>query len=284
MIVDNVGLPKALLEAIRNDDYDRGECDISVTQLIAPPQIRYLKNKYKGKITEEASDCIWRLMGQAVHTILERANSTDIREERLYTDILGWRVSGKFDNLALENGHLSDYKITSTYAVKSPKPDWEEQLNCLAYLCKQNGYEVKELSITAILRDWNRFGRYKQKDYPKHNVAVIPISLWPTEKTVMYIEFKIAAHQMADNGHVLKCSDEDRWHKPDEWALMAKGKSRAIKLFKSEEQANQITLTKGQYIEFRPGEDKRCEGNYCGVASVCPQWAQIKEAKSEQLS
>jgi len=271
LITNRLGLPEALVNAVANDDYSAGDCDISVTSLISPPQMRFLKKKHAGEISEDVSDCIWRLIGQAVHSILERADSTDLREERLYADIEGWRVSGKFDNIALEDGHLSDYKVTSVYAVKGDaKPEWEAQLNCLAYLCRVNNYAISSLSITAILRDWNKYGRMKQDDYPPQNVVVIPVNMWPDNDALIYMAYRVKLHQLADSGIQTLCTDEERWHVPDKWALMTKGKTRAIRLFDSLAEIEKVTLAKDQYIEHRPGEDKRCE-LYCSVNKFCPQ-------------
>lgn len=269
-------LPEAIVSAISNDDYDPGKCDISVTTLIAPPQIRHLKRLHGATLTEDASDCIWRLMGQAVHSILERADSTDMREERLYGEFNGWVVSGKFDNVVVSSGHLSDYKVTSVYAVKSGiKPEWEAQLNCLAHLCRLNGRVIKELSITAILRDWNKYGAKTNFDYPAANWIVIPCPLWSENQAKQYIDWRVRLHQEADKGNVAPCTDEERWRVPDKWALMAKGKKRAIKLFNSQAEIEKVTLSDGQYIEPRPGEDKRCE-NYCQVSAHCKQFLETR--------
>src|SRR6185436_15819592 len=107
MITNRHGLPAPLVNAMRNDPYTKGRSDISVTQLIQPPQPRKL---LKGReIEEDASELIWRLLGQAVHTILERAYpDTAITEKRVFGEVLGWIVSGQFD--VYDNGLLSDYK------------------------------------------------------------------------------------------------------------------------------------------------------------------------------
>ena len=42
-----------------------------------------------------------------------------MRETRLYSDIGGLRISGAFDHLSLEDGVLSDYKVTSVWSVKN---------------------------------------------------------------------------------------------------------------------------------------------------------------------
>ena len=83
-ITNKFNLPEAIYEAVKNDGYTRGDSDISVTQLIDSPYIRELKNNHNSEIEEDATDRIWSLLGQAVHTILERADTEDLKEERLY--------------------------------------------------------------------------------------------------------------------------------------------------------------------------------------------------------
>ena len=98
-ITNKHGLPQALVNAVQNDPYDGGVADISVTRLIQPPQIGYLARGVE--LEEDVSERIWVLLGQAVHTILERAyqHSDALVEQRLYTECCGWTVSGKPDLL-----------------------------------------------------------------------------------------------------------------------------------------------------------------------------------------
>ena len=162
-ITNNANLPAAIVRAVVNDPYDAGACDISVTRLIGPPQIRVLEREHAEELTEDASDRIWSLIGQIGHGILERAevlaNAGAIAERRLFADIAGWRISGQFDRMTIDDdGTLSDYKFTSVWAVADgAKPEWEAQLNILRWLAERNGYPpIRRLLLVAILRDWSR--------------------------------------------------------------------------------------------------------------------------------
>ncbi len=151
-IVTNVhGLPEALVRAVANDPYSNGGADISVTTLIDAPQIRRLKKRHADAITVDVSERIWTLLGQAVHTILERAalqSEGMVAETRLFATVKGWTLSGQFDVMALETGVLSDYKVTSTAKV-TDLDKWTQQLNILRWLAHQNGEAVKSLEIIA---------------------------------------------------------------------------------------------------------------------------------------
>ena len=67
----------------------------------------------------------------------------------------------------------------------------------------------------------------------------------------------------------------DRWSTGDKYAVMKKGNKRAIKLHDSEQAAiehcENLNFSSGykiNFIEFRKGEDKRCE-DYCLVKNFC---------------
>lgn len=100
-ITNKLGLPEAIVEAVKNDPYDPGHADISATGLISPPRKRALERTHRNDMEEDASDRIWALIGQSVHTILERAEPSAIVEKRLYGRFGGWLVSGQFDRLTL---------------------------------------------------------------------------------------------------------------------------------------------------------------------------------------
>jgi hypothetical protein len=271
MITNKHGLPAPLVNAIKNDPYSRGKSDISVTQLIQPPQLRRL---VRGVQTDEdASEFIWRLLGQAVHTILERAYpDTAIVEKRLFAEVLGWTVSGQFD--VYESGVLTDYKITSVYA-RGGKVEWENQLNLLRALAERNGMPVSRVQIVAIFRDW-RPKEALSEDYPQSQVAVLPVALWPLERAEEYLIERVRLHRMETPP---ECTDEERWMSPEKWALMQKGRKRAVKLF--DVKPEQITLTDGQYWELRPGIYRRCE-SYCRASTICPQWKAYESARADE--
>lgn len=259
-ITNHYGLPAPLVNAIRNDAYSKGESDISVTQLVQPPQPRKLLRGREP--AEDASDRIWTLLGQAVHTILERAYpDTAITEKRLFTKVRGWIVSGQFD--VYDNGALSDYKVTSVYA-REAKREWINQLNLLAALCRRNEMPVARVEIVAIYRDWRKKEALSE-DYPQSQVAVLPVPLWAPEEAEAFLEDRVMVHQMEVPP---PCTDEERWLSPEKWALMKKGQKRAIKLYDARPE---IELESGQYWGHRPGSYRRCE-SYCQAAPICPQW------------
>lgn len=285
-VTNNHGLPDAIVSAIQSlqNDYDKGESTITVTQLIDPPQIVALKKQYDDQLTEDASDMLWSLMGSAMHLILERAETSALVEERLYMEVNGWTLGGKYDRLHVENKTLQDYKFSSVWEfIFGLKPERVAQLNILAELARRNGYQIDKLEVVMLFRDW-RPNDAKHKDgYPQSQIARINVPVWTSQQCMDYINERVAIHQKAAAGDVPHCTDEERWANGSKWAVMKKGRKTALRVCDSEEQARSWMLDKGvaendgvHYIEFRQGEYIRCN-RYCPVASVCPQWAHDKE-------
>ena len=300
-ITNDMGLPDAIVEAVRNDDYDAGDGDISTTTLIAPPQIRVLRKKHAGGIVEDASDRIYSLVGQAIHTILERAETSAVTEKRLYMMAKGWVVSGQFDRLMVRDGVLQDYKMCSVYEIIfGIKPDRIAQLNVLAQLCEENGCPIKKIEVVMIFRDWKKSEakRKSADDYPQKQVAIVPLTLWSESGRLQYISERVELHKAAEAGDIPECTADERWASPDKWAVMKEGRKSALRVLDSEEAAwswcqdnghsctidtsggDEEVMKKGISIVLRKGESKRCE-DYCDVAPYCAQFRAMKEAESE---
>ncbi len=302
-LTNKYNLPKAMLHALSHDRYDGGHGDVSCTTLIAPAQQFQLKKVHGDEVTEDASDLIWSLIGQAVHYVIENAvrdmklkgewSEKDRTEERFYHEVGGKVVSAQID--LLESGELMDFKITSVWsikdAVKNGKSDWDAQLNIQRYLMVNNGIIVDHLYVIAIARDWNKSGNMRDNDYPPR-VVKLKIPMWKMQKTEDYIAARINA---LFSEHVVPCTPDECWESPTQYALMKKGRTRAVRLldstddlqayatdkglttiFSSDRESVDNPLIKGHYIEIRPGERKRCQ-NYCDVAPFCSQWEDWQE-------
>ena len=280
-------IPKEIIRAIENDQYTRGNSDISVTGLLQPPRIRLLERKHHDDIVLDYSDETWKILGQAVHAILERANENyddTITEQRLFADIEGWTVSGQTDSLAVHDKILKDYKVTSVWtvvnALKEGKSDWEKQLNCYAYLYKHNtGETINQLNIIAIARDWNRRELQRRGgDYPRSSIITIDIPLWSEQEQLQFFKDRVSFHRSSEfkhsmDGELPLCSDEDRWKREDTFRVIKKGRKRAIRVLPSLKEAEEFLGSNedGLSIEISKGESIRC-GAYCNVAQFCNQY------------
>jgi len=260
---------------VSNDPYDN-KGTLSVTTLLKAPYQRLLEVKHKDEIVEDVSDRIYSLLGQSVHHILERAGSEDdLVEKRFFTEIGGEKVSGQLDLLEAD-GTLCDFKVTSIWAVKAAmqdgKDEWEEQLNMLAYLARQDGHDVKCLRIIAICRDWSPSGKTRDGDAYPQRVESIEFDLWDEARQLAFMEARVAAHI---NPIPPPCTDKECWTRDSVWAVHKKGRKSAMKLEPTEEAAVLWCTSKGHavdeggiYLEERIGERIRCE-SYCSVAPFC---------------
>lgn len=294
-LTNKLNLPQPIVEAIANGGYDKGSSDITATGLIEPVRIGALKAHLADQITEDASDLIYSLQGQSIHTILERATKAlesqgYIAERRYYIEVGGWKVGAQIDVFNIKAGLLQDYKVTSVYAVKDGvKEEYAQQLNIQAECLRQNGHDVKQLQIVAILRDWSKGERDREnKDaeakgftpkYPQNQIKIIDVPLIPKAEVLSFLEQRVAAHQRARNGSVdslPECTPEERWARESKWAVVEKGKKRATKLHVVKADAEAHAESLGAKVEARPGQSIRCS-QYCPVAKFCTQWQRIKD-------
>jgi hypothetical protein len=270
--------------------------DRSTTSLIKPPRIYQLSKRHDIEIEEDVADCIWCLVGNNTHYILERAGKLmgkfkqifgqkAIVEKRYYIESLGWKIGGKIDLFEEAIGRLTDWKVTSVWSVMHGiKPEHVQQLNINAYLMHSNNiFFIRQLRLVAILRDWSKHKVEYGTDYPKCQVVVQDIPLWPYLKTKEFIEKRIRLHQESEkmpDDKLLLCTDAERWKRPDKYAVMKKGGKRALRLLNSEGEAKTWIKNngRGDRIDFREGSFPRCE-EYCACASFCSQWQEYKIKK-----
>lgn len=301
-ITNKYNLPAPLVKAVSLTHHksDDDPNSIRVSQVIMPVQIRALLKRHEDEIEEDAADRIFSLLGTLLHDNLEQ-NAKDLlnctTEEALSTEILGWKVTGHYDlaeaELTLEGETLTDWKLTSIYAMKDKdlKPEWDAQVNIYAELIRLAGKTVSKAQIVAIGRDWSKRRAERESDYPQRQVIIKPVALWSSETVHTFLETRVALHQKADRENLWPaCTPDERWARPDIWAIYKKGNKRATKLCYSESEAarwldNNIANDHLHYyhVEHRPGESIRCE-SYCPVSKFCGQWAKLKPSLSNQLA
>lgn len=249
---NRMNLPAPLLAGLQAKTYDRGESDITVSQLTTPPRIAALYDLHRDEIdaNEDAADMIWRVLGSAVHLFIEAASGEHgwLQEERFYKVVRGMNLGGQVDCYDPDTRTIYDFKVTSAWAVMDgAKQEWIEQQNCYAHLMRYNGYEVEAVKIVAILRDWskNRTGG----KYPEAQAVMLDLPMWEDSDTEAWISERVRLLQdniqaLAVGDKLTPCTDDEKW----------------------------LRLRKG-----KPPEYARCK-SYCGVAKWCDFWQnQVKE-------
>lgn len=284
------GIPDIFVNILERPTYSKGKANLSVTQLINSPKIVALTQKFEDELEQDVSDMVWSIFGSAVHKVLEHGKSGhDIVEQRIHTEIDGWKISGAIDlQIIHADGSISirDYKTTSAWSVMNDKIEWEHQLNIYAWLVeREKKSPIRDLGIVAIIRDWSRRDAATREGYPPSPIKEIPITLWPYEQREEFVLHRIAQHSACEfaletDDELPHCTPEEMWEKPTTWAVKKKGGVRAKAVYTREEDA-QIALTglgKDYEVEVRPGSRTRCE-SYCPVSNYCQQWRDYQESK-----
>lgn len=290
-LTNKFGLPDTVVKALTRSEYSKGESNRSVTQLIDSPRVRILRQENWDNMEEDVSEKMWAVLGSAAHKMFEETgDDKHITEERLYTEIEGWVVSGAIDVQRIEEDGITviDYKTTSVWSVILGKSEWETQLNCYASLVRRaKGQRVKALKVIAILRDWSRRDAEEKQDYPKAPIVEIDVPMWMDEIQDSYLEGRVALHQSAEfqrltGAELPECTEKERWEKPSIWAVKKTGNKRAIKLYTDEQEAN-AALLPGQEVEFRRGEPGRCTNNWCRVNAWCSQYKKYMDETTKPV-
>jgi len=276
------GLPQTFINVLSRSKYTKGKANLSVTELLQPPQLVQLRKKHWDELEEDVSDKIWAIFGTAIHSVLELgADHNHLIEERIHATVDGWDISGAVD-LQKEEADgivISDYKTAGVWAVMNEKIEWEQQLNMYAWLVeKVKRTPVKKVEIVAIIRDWSRRDAKNREDYPESPIKVLNIPLWPYERREAFIKLRIQAHSNASLASEISedyapCTPDEMWEKPTTYAVKKAGNKRATVVFQSEGEAEdkKAELGSGYEIEVRPGERTRC-AEFCQVSSFCKQY------------
>ncbi len=213
-LTNKFNYPSAIVNAVMNDSYNKGDCEFSATGLIQPARISALTAKYKDEIESDVDDRIFMLYGQVGHSLLERAGNslTHTIEKRYFGEVDGVKISAQIDTLSLIDNILCDWKFTTIYGFRKdtpPKPEWVYQLNIQLELLRQNGLDAKRLMIAGLLRDWRPGESAKDKRYP-NKVGFHDIPIWPRQEILAYIRARIKAHRDAAIS-LPECTPDEHW-------------------------------------------------------------------------
>jgi hypothetical protein len=281
---NELNLPQPLVDAVRSN-HSYKEHRYSVTEVLGGTCEAILKRRHDREITEDVSQRIWALFGTAVHEVLRKAKGTETQLQENWISVkideTDYELSGIFDLYDDSTGTVTDYKTAGTIKwLKHEFDDYRQQVLAYCWMLRKLGFNAKNGEIVMLLRDWSKSKARFDKDYPKHQVQKVSWSF--EEADFAEIErhitawFEAVAHQegLADD-ELEPCSQEQRWHKDDKWAVTKNGVKRATRVLDSEESAETLMAEleaktgKGHHVEFRQGEDVKCE-MYCSVSEFCP--------------
>lgn len=304
-------IPLALAVFLATDDYDYEPGVISATSLLkSTRQLVLSKRIAPGDVAIDISSLVSARMGSAIHAAIEKAwlnpeyalkalgypkqvwgnvvinpNPETLTEspqaipvymeQRAYKELLGFKVSGKYDFVA--EGKVQDFKSTSVY-------NYINQSSIAKYVLQGSIYRWLNPNIITsdvmmihyIFTDWSKASALQKDTYPQARVLTQKLELLSLENTEAYVRNKlndVLKYKDTPETEIPLCSDEDLWRKPS-----------VFKYYKNPEKTTRSTANFDNSVDAhtRLNEDgnvgivKEVQGgvaacNYCPAASICTQ-------------
>lgn len=286
ILTNKLNLPQPFVDAATSH-HEYKPNRYSVTEVLGGTCEAVLKRRHAGEATEDVSDRLWAVLGSAVHKVLESAQSAPEQHQEQWLcvpiDVDGERyeLSGIFDLYDESTGTVTDWKVTSVWQVTfGDYEKWRRQVLFYCWMLRKKGHDARAGEIVAMLRDHSQRKARTERDYPPHPVHV---EHWDFSDDDMREQgqaihdwfLEVKAQESLPDDELTPCSPEQRWHKPDKWAVVKDGNKRATRVFENEDDAEfsrillEDTTGKKHHIEFREGEDTKCD-SYCPVSDFCP--------------
>ena len=270
---------------------------LSTTTLIGP-----LRKAIYGMLQPESTEpqdvnfLLASAKGTAMHQGMTNAltayNSGYVCEQRIETEVDGWKISGEFDILTPDK-QIKDLKFVSNYNLKKLQEDmlilqpgmsleemyeqtptyfkYQAQLSVYYYLL--NDPEVKPYaSIIFMINNGSDMGKFKVD-------SEVTFPLWPREATQEFIENRVAIikRHLAD-GTLPLCSDSERGYSPAEYKLQrvspTNGQLTTVRgsKFDNYTKFREFVVAKGKLGDVEQiQEAKYTLCNYCNYSSICTQ-------------
>lgn len=156
-LTNNHNIPQEYMNAL-NYDTHLSHGDISVTQLITPPQIVFLKKKFRNEIKEDAVERLPMLWGTGLHKLLEDANMPN----RAYKKLMAaaeelTNLSNNASKPANKNAYINAAKWIKSEAEKL---NIAEEGKVQVFYEKSLSVEMLDLTISGTADKIENFGDY----------------------------------------------------------------------------------------------------------------------------
>ena len=299
---NNHGVPfeTAIFAAYHSTLYSGGAPRVgklSTTTLIGPLR-KAIYGMLQPKSTEpqDVNFLLASAKGTAMHQGMTNAltayGSGYVCEQRIETEVDGWKISGEFDILTPDK-QIKDLKFVSNYNLKKLQEDmlilqpgmsleemyeqtptyfkYQAQLSVYYYLL--NDPEVKPYaSILFMLNNGSDMGKFKVDQE-------VTFPLWPREATQEFIEGRVAIiKQHLADGTLPLCSDAERGYSPAEYKLQrvspTNGQLTTVRgsKFDNYTKFREFVVAKGKLGDVEQiTEAKHTLCNYCNYSSICTQ-------------
>lgn len=304
-------VPLALAVFLATDDYDYEANVISATSLMKPLRQMVLSKRINpNEAAMDISSLVSSRMGSAIHAAIEKAwmnpeaalkalgypdkVSKNIKvnpspeqaretncipvymEQRAYKELLGFKVSGKFDFVA--EGRVQDFKSTSvyTYLNQTNKDKYILQGSIYRWL-NQDIITKDDMLIHYIFTDWSKAEALRNKDYPQSRVLSQRFQLLSLAETEHYVKTKLMQfrqHLETAETELPPCSDQDLWRKPDTFKYYKdanKTDGRSTKNFDNKHDALLRLAEDGHVGIVKEVKGQVIACRYCPAFDLCTQ-------------
>lgn len=304
-------VPLALAVFLATDDYDYEANVISATSLMKPVRQMILSKRINpDEAAMDISNLVSSRMGSAIHAAIEKAwinpeaalkalgypdkVSKNIKvnpspeqareancipvymEQRAYKELLGFKVSGKFDFVA--EGRVQDFKSTSvyTYLNQTNKDKYILQGSIYRWL-NQDIITKDDMLIHYIFTDWSKAEALRNKDYPQSRVLSQRFQLLSLAETEHYIKTKLLQfrqHLETTETELPPCSDQDLWRKADTFKYYKdanKTDGRSTKNFDNKHDALLRLAEDGHVGSVKEVKGQVIACRYCSAFHLCSQ-------------
>jgi hypothetical protein len=197
-------------------------------------------------------------------------------EQRLFREIMGQTISGKFDFIG--GGRVEDLKTTSVYTWIYGTKDEDYQLQGSIYRWLDQGERITEdnIAVQFWFTDWKAANARTEKHYPPESVITKEIPLLSLDDTETFIRDRlteIAANKDQPEQELPLCTDKQLWrsatiYKVKKTASSPKAMPGGAK-FDNPGDAYAFAQQKGGVVIEVPGAVKAC--NYCPAFVICTQ-------------
>jgi hypothetical protein len=280
-ITNNLNLPAGLVKAASSERHNAALC-LSATTLLQGIKQIVLTDRHWEELTDDVSDRIWAIWGQAVHSLLEHEGENDFTEQEMSYKIGDITVTGRIDNYNMATGTICDYKTASVNKIKfNDFTDWYLQGMIYSWLLTRNKFPVERCRFITLLKDHSKTEASRDYQYPKNPVYVyeFPVTAKGIFETGAFIRNKVGVYENyreAADDDIPPCNPEERWDRPSKYAVKKEGRKTAVRLFDAKEEAEQkaAELGVGHFVEHRPGESLKCR-HYCLCCNFCNYYNEV---------
>lgn len=215
-----------------------------------------------------------------VDAISPHENEPYFVNQKVSTQIKGWKVSGLIPLFNKETGTLYDFKYCSsqTYKDRWLKPLREKELNALSWVMEQNDLEIKEIRVVYLIGNWRAYNpEMTPAGYPPSKFFEETVEMMEPNKLTNFMLTQMMNHISAEMKLPL-CSAQELWSTGTLYKVYKPNKKSPERIETNEKIIDDYIAKNDPKNRFRlrkeitVGKAARCVG--CVVNTCCGQYGE----------